>query len=124
MLSKLEYHGTIPALDIERAMKFYEEKLGLSPSEETPGGLVYKFQNSWFLLYPTQFAGTAQHTLGGWTVEDIEAEVAELKARGLVFEEYDTPHLKTVNSIAAIGTHRAAWFKDSEGNILGLIQTG
>jgi catechol 2,3-dioxygenase-like lactoylglutathione lyase family enzyme len=124
MLSKREYHGTIPATDIERAKKFYAEKLGLTPAEETPGGLVYKFQNSWFLLYPTQFAGTAQHTLGGWSVENIEAEVAELRARGLTFEEYDTPQLKTVNGVATIGTNKAAWFRDSEGNILGLIQFG
>jgi hypothetical protein len=96
----------------------------LTPAEETPGGLVYKFQNSWFLLYPTQFAGTAQHTLGGWSVENIEAEVAELRARGLTFEEYDTPQLKTVNGVATIGTNKAAWFRDSEGNILGLIQFG
>ena len=124
MLTKFDYHGTIPAIDIERAKQFYQEKLGLTPAEVTPGGLVYKFQNSWFLLYPTQFAGTAQHTLGGWTVENIEAEVAELKARGLMFEEYDTPQLKTVNGVAMVGTSKAAWFKDSEGNILGLIQFG
>jgi predicted enzyme related to lactoylglutathione lyase len=124
MLSKMEYHGTVPALDIERAKRFYEEKLGLTPSEETPAGLVYKLQNSWFMLYPTQFAGTAQHTLGSFAVGDIEAEVTELKSRGLVFEEYDAPQLKTVNGIAMIGMNKAAWFKDSEGNILGLIQFG
>ncbi len=59
---------------------------------------------------------------GGWQTDDITAEVAELKSRGVVFEEYDMPGLKTVNSIATIGSNRAAWFKDSEGNILGIVQ--
>jgi catechol 2,3-dioxygenase-like lactoylglutathione lyase family enzyme len=122
MLSKLEFHGTIPATDLERAKKFYSEKFGLEPDEEIPGGFVYRCKDSWFLLYPTQFAGTAQHTLGGWLTDNIESEVAELKSRGVVFEEYDYPNLKTVNSIAMIGSNRGAWFKDSEGNILGLVQ--
>jgi catechol 2,3-dioxygenase-like lactoylglutathione lyase family enzyme len=123
MLAEKEFHGTIPASDLERARRFYAEKLALTPAREAPGGLVYECKDSWFLLYPSQGAGTGQHTLGGWVVDDIEAEVAELKARGVTFEEYDWPNLKTVNSIASIGTDRAAWFKDSEGNILGLIQT-
>jgi catechol 2,3-dioxygenase-like lactoylglutathione lyase family enzyme len=123
MLAEKEFHATIPASDLERARRFYAEKLELTPAREAPGGLVYECTDSWFLLYPSQGAGTGQHTLGGWVVDDIEAEVAELKARGVTFEEYDWPTLKTVNSIATIGTDRAAWFKDSEGNILGLIQT-
>jgi catechol 2,3-dioxygenase-like lactoylglutathione lyase family enzyme len=122
MLSKLVFHATIPAKDLERAKKFYADKLGFIPDSEEPGGLVYKCKDSWFLLYPTQFAGTAAHTLGGWETTNIEQEVAGLKARGVVFEEYDFPGLKTVNSIAAMGSDKAAWFKDSEGNILGIIQ--
>jgi predicted enzyme related to lactoylglutathione lyase len=101
---------------------FYAQKLGLTPSEEVPGGLVYECENTWFLLYPSRGAGTAEHTLMGWSVEDIEAEIADLKARGVKFEEYNLPDLKTVNSIASMGPNRAAWFKDSEGNILGLVQ--
>jgi hypothetical protein len=77
---------------------------------------------SWFLIYPTLAAGTAQHTLAGWQTDHIEKEVKELQARGVVFEEYDLPGLKTVNSIATTGTNKAAWFKDSEGNILGIVQ--
>jgi catechol 2,3-dioxygenase-like lactoylglutathione lyase family enzyme len=124
MLANLEYHGTIPAHDLERAKKYYTEKLGFTSPSEAPGGLIYHCKDSWFLLYPSRGAGTAQHTLGGWAVNDIEAEMAELRARGVVFEEYDLPGLKTVNGIATIGADRAAWFKDSEGNILGLIQLG
>ena len=119
MLADLEVHAAIPASDLARARRFYQEKLGLVPAEETPGGLIYRCSNSWFLLYPTPHAGTAAHTLMGWATGDIEREVAGLKARGVVFEEYDTPYLKTVGSIATTGPNRAAWFKDSEGNIIG-----
>ena len=124
MLSKLAIHATIPATDIERAKKFYSEKLGFVPSSETPGGTIYKCKDTWFLLYPTQFAGTAQHTLAGWETDDIEKEVAELKTRGVKFEEYNYPNLKTVNGIATMGANKAAWFKDSEGNILGITHMG
>jgi predicted enzyme related to lactoylglutathione lyase len=107
MLQGRHMHPTIPAADLERARSFYEA-----------GG------GSWFLLYPTPSAGTARHTVAGWAVEDLDAEVAELKARGVVFEEYDSPQLKTVDGIATTAAGRAAWFKDSEGNILGLVQLG
>jgi catechol 2,3-dioxygenase-like lactoylglutathione lyase family enzyme len=124
MLANLEVHATIPASDLERAKRFYAEKLRFTPASETPGGLIYQCKGSWFLLYPSQGAGTAQHTVAGWATDDIEAEVAELKARGVVFEEYDMPNFKTVNGIATTGPNRAAWFKDSEGNILGIVQLG
>jgi predicted enzyme related to lactoylglutathione lyase len=122
MLSGLEFHATIPVKDMERAKKFYAEKLNFHAEMEVPGGVVYRCKDSWFLLFPTQFAGLAQHTLGGWSTDDIEKEVKSLKANGVVFEEYDFPGLKTENSIATMGESKAAWFKDSEGNILGLIQ--
>jgi catechol 2,3-dioxygenase-like lactoylglutathione lyase family enzyme len=122
MLQGRSMHPTIPAADLERARAYYADKLGLTPSRELPGGLVYEpSPGSWFLLYPSQGAGSAQHTVAGWEVEDIDAEVAELKARGGVFEEYDLPQLKTENSIATMPGNRAAWFRDSEGNILGLV---
>jgi catechol 2,3-dioxygenase-like lactoylglutathione lyase family enzyme len=124
MLSNYEMHSTIPAHDLDRARRFYAEKLGLTPTREAPGGLIYEYGDTWFLLYPSQGAGTAQHTVAGWQVDDIKAEVAELKSRGVVFEEYNLPGLKTVNAIATTGPNRAAWFKDSEGNILGLVQMG
>jgi hypothetical protein len=75
-----------------------------------------------FVLYPSpSLAGTAAHTLAGFAAQDIDAEVAGLKERGVVFEEYDTEYIKTVDSIATMGPIRAAWFKDSEGNILGIV---
>lgn len=122
MLSDLEVHAAIPASNLERARQFYTEKLGLRPAMETPAGLVYQCKNSWFLLYPTQFAGKAQHTLMGWETNKIEQEVKDLRARGVAFEEYDLPGLKTVDGIATIGSNKAAWFKDTEGNILGIVQ--
>jgi catechol 2,3-dioxygenase-like lactoylglutathione lyase family enzyme len=124
MLKNYDIHTTIPVHDLQQARSFYAEKLGLRPTQETPGGLVYQLKGSQFALYPSAGAGTAQHTIAGWTVEDIEAEVSELRAQGVVFEEYDLPNLKTVNAIAAIGPNRAAWFRDSEGNILGIMQEG
>ena len=122
MLKDLRVHTTIAASDIDRARQFYEEKLGLTPAREEPGGLVYEQKDSWFLLYPSTGAGTAQNTVMGFTSEDIEQEVADLKARGVVFEEYDFPEFKTENSVARTGPLRAAWFKDSEGNVLGIVQ--
>src|SRR5690348_10529185 len=124
MLSDKEIHATIPAKDLERAKKYYDEKLGFKPGPEESGGIRYKCKDSWFLLYPTSFAGTAQHTVAGWVVDNIEKEIAELKARGVVFEEYDYPTLKTTNGVAVLGANKAAWFKDSEGNILGMVQFG
>jgi catechol 2,3-dioxygenase-like lactoylglutathione lyase family enzyme len=113
---------TLPTADIERAKRFYEEKLGLTPIAEDPGGVHYRSGSSYFDLYPTQAAGIAQHTLAAWLVDDLEEVMGELRSRGVVFEEYDTPGLKTVNGVAEFETERAAWFKDSEGNILAVAQ--
>ena len=124
MVSDFEVFATIPASDLERAKKFYAEKLGLRPVEEVTAGLFYQCRNSRFFMYPTQFAGTAQNTSLAWEVDQIEREVKDMRSRGVKFEEYDMPGLKTVEGIATIGREKAAWFKDSEGNILGLTQRG
>jgi hypothetical protein len=89
---------------------------------EDPGGIIYRSGDSYFSLYPTEFAGTAQHTLGAFMVADVEAAVAELRGTGVSFEEYDLPGLKTVNGIAELGGIKWAWFKDPEGNILSVVQ--
>jgi catechol 2,3-dioxygenase-like lactoylglutathione lyase family enzyme len=130
MLEHSDVATRLPAHDLERARRFYAEKLGLEPVEERPGGLRYRCGDTHFALY--QSAGTASgtHTQMGWEVDDIEAAVAALRARGVVFEEYDLPGLKTQSGIAAVagnypskGTgERGAWFRDSEGNLLGLGQ--
>jgi catechol 2,3-dioxygenase-like lactoylglutathione lyase family enzyme len=118
----------LPAQDLERARAFYAEKLGLEPVEERPGGLRYQCASGEFALFQSTGAPSGKHTQMGWEVDDIEATVAELRSRGVVFEEYDIPGLETVDGIANIegnypskGTgERAAWFRDSEGNMLGV----
>jgi predicted enzyme related to lactoylglutathione lyase len=123
MLANCTVQTTIPYLDYDRARQFYEERLGFALSQETPGGIVYECGGGTsFLLYPSQFAGTAQNTAMSFITNDIEAEVSELRARGIVFEEYDFPDLKTVNGITDFPVGRAAWFKDTEGNILSVSQ--
>jgi predicted enzyme related to lactoylglutathione lyase len=115
----------IPVSDLARARKFYEEKVGLTPKEKYAGGVIYECGNgSWVFMYPSGGAGTSKASTAFWAVDDVVAEVAELKARGVVFEEYDMPGIKTVNSIATAGGARTAWFKDSEGNILAISQRG
>lgn len=118
------FAASIPAKDLEGTRKFYEGVLNLEVIEEDPGGIFYRAGDSVLMVYPTQFAGTAQHTLGGFEVKDIESAMADLKARGVTFEEYDMPGLKTENGVATLGNSKVAWFKDPEGNILSLAQYG
>jgi predicted enzyme related to lactoylglutathione lyase len=114
----------IPATDIPRARRFYEEKVRLVPREEVAGGVVYECAGgSWVFLYESAGAGTSKASQAFWQVADVEAEVADLKSRGVIFEEYDMPGIKTVDGIATMGGTKGAWFKDSEGNILAIIQT-
>jgi predicted enzyme related to lactoylglutathione lyase len=123
MLKNAPIVSYIPVADVGRAREFYEEKVGLKPKEEYAGGVVYECGNSsWAFLYPSPGAGTSKASQAFWAVDDVVAEVAELKARGVVFEEYDMPGMKTVNSIATGGGAKTAWFKDSEGNILAVSQ--
>ena len=121
MLSNSEIHANIPASDLERARSFYAYKLGLTPSSEDVTGLTYKTPGgSWFQIYETSYAGTAGHTIAQWDVDDIEEEVSALRAKGIVFEEYDMPGVEWNNGIASAPFGRAAWFKDSEGNTMCL----
>ena len=94
-----------------------------SAQQELGGGVVYEFAGGTAcFLYPTPNAGTSQASQAFWQVEDVEREVAELKARGVVFEDYDMPGEKSANGIVTAGGAKAAWFKDSEGNIMAVIQ--
>src|SRR5215831_20722114 len=125
MLQKAPMYSYIPAKDVARARKFYEETLGIKPKQETAGGVVYEFGNGTAcFLYPTPNAGTSLASQAFWQVDDIEREVADLKARGVKFEKYDTPQIKTKNGIAEPGDVKSAWFKDTEGNTMALIQAG
>jgi predicted enzyme related to lactoylglutathione lyase len=121
MLQQSPMYAYIPAKDVARARKFYEEKLGLKPKAETAGGVIYEFaKGTACFLYPTPNAGTSRASQAFWQVEDLEREVRELKARGVRFEDYDFPGMK--DGIAIGGGAKAAWFKDTEGNILALAQ--
>jgi catechol 2,3-dioxygenase-like lactoylglutathione lyase family enzyme len=123
MLKDSSIHAYVPVVDVDRARKFYEEKLGLKPKEESAAGVIYECgAGTWFFLYKSSGAGTSQASQAFWDVKNVEAEVAELKSKGVVFEEYDMPGLKTVNSIATGGGAKTAWFKDTEGNILAISQ--
>ena len=116
-------HTTLPARDLDRAKKWYREKLDLEPATENPGGIFYEAAGGTrFILYPTPDESRAGHTQIGFSTDDIEGDVQRLKSRGVEFEEYDLPGLKTENHIATTGPTRAAWFKDSEGNMIGLVQ--
>ena len=121
----------LPAQDLDRARRFYSEKLGLEPREERPGGLLYGVGGCEFALFESAGTSPGEFTQMGWEVDDIDATVAELSARGVVFEEVDLPGLKTVDGIAEVAGNypskggkgeRAAWFRDSEGNMLGIGQ--
>jgi catechol 2,3-dioxygenase-like lactoylglutathione lyase family enzyme len=129
MLQHSNVAARIPAQDLQRAKRFYSEKLGLVPVEERPGGARYECAGGGFALFQSTGAASGEHTQLGWQVEDIEATVRELRRRGVVFEEYDLPGLKTIDGIATVAGNypskggvgeRAAWFKDSEGNLLGI----
>ena len=113
----------IPVANVSRARKFYEEMVGLTPKETYAGGVIYECgDGSWVFMYPSPGAGTNKASTAFWSVDDVENEVAELKSRSVVFEEYDAPGIKTVNGIATGGGAKTAWFKDSEGNILAVSQ--
>jgi predicted enzyme related to lactoylglutathione lyase len=123
MLQNSPLYAYIPAKDVSRARKFYEDKLGFRPKQEVAGGVVYEFgKGTACFLYPTPNAGSSRASQAFWQVDDIEREVAELKKRGVKFEDYDMPGMKTKDGIFTGGGSKAAWFKDTEGNILAVIQ--
>jgi predicted enzyme related to lactoylglutathione lyase len=124
MLEKFPIYAVLPASDLERATRWFSEKLELEPEETVEGMYTIYGTNGGakIQLYATPNAGTAENTAMGWSTDDIEATVAHLRDRGVVFEDYDFPGLKTENGIATTPGDRAAWFKDSEGNILCVSQ--
>jgi predicted enzyme related to lactoylglutathione lyase len=123
MLTNAPIVPYIPVANVARARRFYEEKVGLKPKQEYASGVIYECgRGSWVFMYPSPGAGTSKASTAFWAVDDVAAEVAELKARGVVFEEYDMPGIKTVNSIATGGGAKTAWFKDTEGNIMAISQ--
>ena len=125
MLSDSKVEANIPASDLKRAREFYAAKLGLVPTKEFAGETL-AFETAGgtaFNVYRTDYAGQAGHTIAQWHVTDIEGQVRDLKAKGVVFEVYDMPGVSWDGEIASMpGMGRAAWFKDSEGNIMCVDQ--
>src|SRR3954454_9447866 len=124
MLTESRVHANVPAADLGRARAFYKDVLGLTPEREIGPSLVYTTSTGTsFMIYETAFAGQAGHTIAQWHVDDIESEVKDLKSKGVSFEQYDMPGVTWSDCIASLpGMGRAAWFKDSEGNIMCLDQ--
>ena len=120
MLSDSKVTANIPAADLDRARRFYADTLGLTPVQEGEGGLVYTTTGgTTFFLYQTEYAGQSGHTIAQWHVADIEGEVRDLKDKGVTFEQYEMPGATWDGDIATIpAMGRAAWFTDSEGNIM------
>jgi catechol 2,3-dioxygenase-like lactoylglutathione lyase family enzyme len=106
---------TVPVQDMERARAFYEQMLGLKPVSVTPGGVLYAVGNAQLLLYPSQFAGRAGHTLARMAVADLHAAVRDLRERGVLFDDLDLPDAGETNPRAA-----TACFRDSEGNLISI----
>jgi catechol 2,3-dioxygenase-like lactoylglutathione lyase family enzyme len=131
MLENARIATRLPCQDLDRARRWYSEKLGLEPADERPGGLLYRFSNGDFALYSSAGASPGTFTQMAFEVDDLEAAVSEMKRRGVVFEDVDVPGLETTGGIAEVeGNYpskgstgeRAAWFRDGEGNLLGIGQ--
>ncbi|MGC1174620.1 VOC family protein [Polaromonas sp.] len=123
MLKSAPLYSYVPASDMARARQFYEDKLALGRGRSSGPGLIFQCAGgTGFFLYPTSNAGTNEASCAFWQVGDIKATVAWLKGRGVEFEEYDTPDMKTEGSIFTGGGAMAAWFKDTEGNIMAVVQ--
>ncbi len=123
MLQDKPMYAFLPAADVERARRFYEDTLGFKSAGEQGGGVTYEFGGrTACFLYPTPNAGTSKASQAFWKVDDIESEIQELKSRGVRFEHYDMQGADAAGEIVTAGGARAAWFKDTEGNILALIQ--
>ena len=127
-LADARVESRLPAKDLDRARRWYAEKLGLQPDEERPGGLRYVLASGVFCLFASQGGADGSFTQLALQVDDLEAEMAAMRSRGVVFEDYDVPGLTTVDGVADIegnypskgSGERAVWLRDSEGNMIGM----
>ena len=123
MLKSAAFYASVPVRDIARARKFYEETLDLGPGQELgPGVTIPCGKGTTCLMYPSEGAGAQRGSCAFWQVDDIEAVVEWLASRGVQFEHYDTPEMKTERGIFTAAGSRTAWFRDSEGNLMAVIQ--
>jgi catechol 2,3-dioxygenase-like lactoylglutathione lyase family enzyme len=127
-LAESDVATRLPAQDLDRARRWYADKLGLAPIEARPGGLRYRCGATYFVVFQSTGRASGESTQMAWEVDDIEAVVADLVSRGVEFEDVDVPGMKTVGGIADIDGNypskgrgeRGAWFRDSEGNLMGI----
>jgi catechol-2,3-dioxygenase len=113
---------TLAVNDLTASAEFYERKVGLKKlASEEKEVLVYQSGNTRLLVYLSQYAGTNKATGATWAVDDVDADVRDLKSRGVVFEHYNFPGVKLEGDVHVFGRRRNAWFKDPDGNILSIV---
>lgn len=123
MLTAARCYATMPASDLDRARHFYEEVLGLEPARVTPAGVFYALAGgTQMLVFPSSGRSSGDHTQMGFRVDDLDAEIADLRLRGVTFETYDFPGFDPGTNIATSPGGRSAWFRDTEGNLIGVVQ--
>lgn len=123
MLNRAPVMTMLPVKDLERARDFYMNKLGLEAEGlAADGKFVLRANGTKLALIPKPEGTKAEHTAVGFEVDDVAAEIGALKSRGVKFHDYDFPNFKTVDHMIVLGTDKAAWFGDTEGNILCLHQ--
>jgi len=122
MLKIKRVGAAMPAQDVKRARQFYEQKLGLKPTNEQPdGSAMYMVGDTGFLVFPSMGKASGDHTQMALDVEDVEDAVRELRNSGVRLEEYDFPELKTQDGLATLPDgSKGAWFKDTEGNLIAV----
>ncbi len=124
MLNTSPLYSYVPAHDVERCRRFYDEKLGLGPGRRTGPGYTFDCANGTaFFVYPSPGAGTNKASCAFWHVDDAEAVVRWLKDRGVVFERYEMPESAPGSDVYPADGAKAAWFKDTEGNIMAVIES-
>jgi predicted enzyme related to lactoylglutathione lyase len=116
-------YAKLPARDVERARTFYADRLDLTPFDERDSHLFYEVGGSHFMVYPSSGTASGTHDQIGFAVEDVESMVATLRTKGVIFEEYEPPPgASATDGIMDFGGVKAAWFKDSEGNLLSIVE--
>jgi|tagenome__1003787_1003787.scaffolds.fasta_scaffold20733442_2 predicted enzyme related to lactoylglutathione lyase len=117
-----DMHTVLPAADIQRARTYYHDMFGMDPTEEAMGMLHFGSPDGGFDIYETPNAGTAKNTAMVWMTDDLDGDMAMLREKGVVFEDFEIPGMKTENGVAMEGDMRSAWFRDSEGNFIAITQ--
>jgi catechol 2,3-dioxygenase-like lactoylglutathione lyase family enzyme len=122
MINQARAAAMLPAQDLERAKAFYRDKLGLTPTQESPGAIFYQMTGgTGFVVFPSSGKSSGSYTQLAFEVQDFDGTVKDLRSKGVRFEAYDTPMLKTVDGVAEAGPGmKVAWFKDSEGNLIAV----